>query len=387
MVSNFTHAYGAPAVSKPSRRAALATWIGGRQAVQSSLGGVMPGSLPEECIKAQGILANFTGHCTKVSAKPSTAKQIPAALLQEAQGLIIFSALRTGLTVVSPLVGHGVLVARLPGNRWSCPASLNVQTMGSIGLGINTVDCVLLLRTRKAVDMFASGKCVLGEHVPIREGPFGPAPFYRTNPEQVPIYGYCNARGLFLGKTNVFKGLELRHRQAEDEAFYHCHASCEELIFGRVQSQAPALAGLMGLVSAVTGDPGAQGAQYSSTSAHTPPVAPVRGPTINAACISSQTHRTSTDPLFYRDAAIGGDGGPPFVTQPMPVAAHPHFVSQMNKLHEMGFRDKSRNAELLEVYSGDVGRVAEVLRHEDIVHRERAVSGTRRAQSHISIWR
>ncbi|ORY79522.1 hypothetical protein BCR37DRAFT_381715 [Protomyces lactucae-debilis] len=362
---------------KVSRREALATLIGGRAKQSSSMLSVVPDSLPSECLAAERVLSTFTGRVITGPTKPAVTKEIPLSLLQEAQGLILFSAIRTGLSLVSPMVGHGVLVARLPGSRWSCPASLNIQTVGGLGLGVDTIDCVLILRTRQAVDLFAPGKCILGDQLPVKQGPEGAHAVVPYSPERVPILGYAKSRGLFLGKANLFKGLQLRHREAEDSKFYGCYAPCSELITGHVQSQAVSLASFMGLVDAVTRRQGPPGGMHTLHAANVPPSQPMRSSYTNPALPSrSYSGMANTDSLFFRDAAVSGRPAHPSpVTRPMPVSAYPEYGSQMDKLLEMGFRDRSLNVELLAVYGGDVGRVAEVLRKEEQCHRGHAGAG------------
>lgn len=151
-----------------------------QQRYSARLGGTL--AMDKECAKARKILQGFTGSeearlITSRSSKSTV--QIPAAVLQQAQGLVIYTTIRAGLNV-SGSVGSGVVLARLPSSSsspspdgagggsggsstrsrfdWSGPSAFSVYGAGAslIG-GFDVSESVCVLNSDEAVRAFYSG--------------------------------------------------------------------------------------------------------------------------------------------------------------------------------------------------------------------------------------
>jgi lipid-binding SYLF domain-containing protein len=87
-------------------------------------------------------------------------KKIPTHIIQQAEGLAIFTVFRSGVGVGQGAAsGSGVVISRDSPTTWGAPSGILIHTL-SLGLlaGIDVYDAVLILRTQKAVMSFAKPK-------------------------------------------------------------------------------------------------------------------------------------------------------------------------------------------------------------------------------------
>lgn len=79
-------------------------------------------------------------------------------VIQNAEGLAIFTVFRTGLGW-SAASGSGIVISKDSPSTWGPPSGILIHTIG-VGFlaGIDVYDAVLVLRTRKAVMSFAKPK-------------------------------------------------------------------------------------------------------------------------------------------------------------------------------------------------------------------------------------
>ncbi|KAL2157318.1 hypothetical protein VTH06DRAFT_6256 [Thermothelomyces fergusii] len=166
--------------------------------------GFMPESLDKECEKAARILRSFckegaysdgaappaaatpaeTAGAQQTSSKPpaspsSKAKKsralltIPPKVIARAQGLAIFTAVRLGFQATGSS-GSGILIARLDDGSWSPPSGIQITSIGAgFVAGVDIYDCVLVINTREALDMFIKIRVSLGSDLAVTAGPFG----------------------------------------------------------------------------------------------------------------------------------------------------------------------------------------------------------------------
>ncbi|KAL2177355.1 uncharacterized protein P884DRAFT_259584 [Thermothelomyces heterothallicus CBS 202.75] len=166
--------------------------------------GFMPESLDKECEKAARILRSFckegiytddsvppaattpaeTAGPQQTSSKPpaspsSKAKKshalltIPSKVIARAQGLAIFTAVRLGFQATGSS-GSGILIARLDDGSWSPPSGIQITSIGAgFVAGVDIYDCVLVINTREALDMFIKIRVSLGSDLAVTAGPFG----------------------------------------------------------------------------------------------------------------------------------------------------------------------------------------------------------------------
>ncbi|KAK4167043.1 hypothetical protein QBC43DRAFT_256931 [Cladorrhinum sp. PSN259] len=112
----------------------------------------------------------------KAAAKPKKPKvllTIPSKVIARAQGLAIFTAFRAGFqgTVTG---GSGVLIARTPSGAWSPPAGIRVGGVGAgFVVGAEIYDCVVVINTREALELFTKTRMSLGSDLAVTAGPFG----------------------------------------------------------------------------------------------------------------------------------------------------------------------------------------------------------------------
>ncbi|KAL2017971.1 hypothetical protein VTK56DRAFT_1503 [Thermocarpiscus australiensis] len=167
--------------------------------------GFMPEPLDKECEKAARILKGFckdgiysdtvpqtasTPATTAVSpTTPSTAAAksadaakpkksrvlltIPSKVIARAQGLAIFTAVRVGFQATGSS-GSGILIARLPDGSWSPPSGIQITSIGAgFVAGLDIYDCVIVINTREALDLFTRTRLSLGSDLAVTAGPFG----------------------------------------------------------------------------------------------------------------------------------------------------------------------------------------------------------------------
>ncbi|KAL2270690.1 hypothetical protein VTJ83DRAFT_61 [Remersonia thermophila] len=159
--------------------------------------GFLPESLDKECEKAARILRAFCkdgiytdaiptaataappadgkpGASPKPAGKKSrTLLTIPSKVIARAQGLAIFTAVRLGFQATGSS-GSGILIARLPDGSWSPPSAIQVTSIGAgFVAGVDIYDCVVVINTRQALELFTKTRLSLGSDLAVTAGPFG----------------------------------------------------------------------------------------------------------------------------------------------------------------------------------------------------------------------
>lgn len=99
---------------------------------------------------------------------------VPIGLIAEAKGLAYLTVIKGGF-ILAPRVGTGLVISRLPNNKWSAPSAI-----GTIGLswgalvGAEVTDYVIILNTKEAVDAFSGqGQVAIGAGIDVALGPVG----------------------------------------------------------------------------------------------------------------------------------------------------------------------------------------------------------------------
>jgi lipid-binding SYLF domain-containing protein len=147
-------------------------------------------------------------------------KQIPAKLVDEAQGIaIVPRVIKIGF-VAGGRRGHGVVLVRDAEGAWSLPRFIRL-TGGSVGwqAGVQGTDVVLVFRTRRSVENLLKGKFTIGVDAAASAGPVGRNAAAATDTSlQAEILSYSRSRGLFLGASIDGSAIELD--QGANAAFY-----------------------------------------------------------------------------------------------------------------------------------------------------------------------
>lgn len=230
----------------------LALWTG---LVVSTLPGAPFAPAGREAI----IVDTASEVLTELAAIPF--KEIPPALLCDAQGVMIIPAVIKAGFVIGGRHGRGVILVRQPDGSWGNPIFVTFSG-GSIGwqAGLQSTDLVLVFKTRASLDRIlqGKGKLTLGADVAVAAGPIGRQAEAGTDAQlKAEIYSYSRSRGLFAGVS--LEGAALLIDQGGNEAFY------------RLQSVRPAD------VMALQGPqvpPGAERLKATLTRLSCPPAAP-----------------------------------------------------------------------------------------------------------------
>ena len=206
-----------------------------------------PTTLDRESDKAARILQSFckdgfyseeikkADSKDEVKGRQRVIKKIPEKVIQEAKGLAIFTTMRSGLWV-SGAGGSGIVVARKEDGTWSEPAGIMLHTAG-LGwlIGVDIYDCVLVLRTQKAVDAFRHMRWTVGGELSAVAGPYGAGGYVETemHKRQAPIFTYLKSRGFYAGVQ--VDGTVVIERTDENERFYGSRISCTDILAGKVR--------------------------------------------------------------------------------------------------------------------------------------------------------
>ena len=145
------------------------------------------------------------------------AKQIPARLLQEAQGIVIVpNVIKIGF-IAGARRGHGVVLTRDADGEWSLPQFVTL-TGGSVGwqAGIQGTDVVLIFTTRHGIDGLLRGKFTVGVDAAVTAGPVGREATAGTDETlRAEIYSYSRSRGLFAGVALDGSAIEIDNEAHE----------------------------------------------------------------------------------------------------------------------------------------------------------------------------
>jgi lipid-binding SYLF domain-containing protein len=148
-------------------------------------------------------------------------KGIPAALLQEAQAVMIFPNVVKAGFIVGGRHGHGVVLTRNEQGLWGFPVLLTV-TGGSIGgqIGVEATDLVLVFKTKRGVDSILQGRqLTLGADLSVAAGPVGRTLAAGTDTAfRTEILSYSRSRGLFAGVA--VDGSKVKIDHSANTSFY-----------------------------------------------------------------------------------------------------------------------------------------------------------------------
>ena len=160
-------------------------------------------------------------------------KTIPPALLSRAEGIaIIPGVIRAGF-ILGGRYGQGVLLLHENG-KWSDPVFISL-TGGSIGwqIGVESVDVILVFKTKGSVEGILRGKFTLGADVGVAAGPVGREASAATDAQlKAEVYSYSRSRGLFAGLA--IQGSALQVDDEADAGFYGKEVTPREIVRGDI---------------------------------------------------------------------------------------------------------------------------------------------------------
>ena len=187
--------------------------------------------------------------------KQKVLKKIPKEVIRDAKGLVIFTAMRTGLWV-SGASGSGVLIARVPETgEWSAPSGILMHTAG-VGflVGADIYDCVMVINTYEALEAFYNVRVTLGSEVTVAAGPIGIGGVLESevHKRRAPIWTYVKSRGFYAGMQ--VDGSIIIERNDENKRFYGRKVPVKDIMSGQVRTNDPGARILTHTVHSAQGD-------------------------------------------------------------------------------------------------------------------------------------
>jgi lipid-binding SYLF domain-containing protein len=163
-------------------------------------------------------------------------KEIPEALLGEAEGVAVIPGLLKAGFIIGGRHGEGLVVVRQEDGTWSQPVFITLSG-GSIGwqAGAQKADVVLVFKRRETVlEMLEDRKFTLGADAAIAAGPAGRHAEAGTDGQlEAEIYAYARTRGLFVGLA--LEGSVVRVNPTHNAAYYESSdIEAEQILAGEV---------------------------------------------------------------------------------------------------------------------------------------------------------
>ncbi|KAK3947702.1 hypothetical protein QBC32DRAFT_328380 [Pseudoneurospora amorphoporcata] len=227
-----------------------------------------PTTLDKECDKAARILKSFCmdgflvdepqeqDPNTDTPPTPeSVTKKIPPRILQDAVGLAVFSCMRSGLWM-SGSGGAGLITARRADGTWSPPSGIMLHTAGlGFVMGVDIYDCVLVINSVRALELFARPKVVLGVDVDLTLGPLIDANSTdndtRWKDLNDTVLTYIKARGKH--QPVPLDGSLVSERGNENVRFYNSDVSVLDILAGNIGKEIPEMRPLFEVMKAAEG--------------------------------------------------------------------------------------------------------------------------------------
>ncbi|OJD25913.1 hypothetical protein ACJ73_02711 [Blastomyces percursus] len=182
-------------------------------------------------------------------------KKIPPAVIKQAKGLAIFTAMRTG-PWFSGSGGGGILVARIKETgEWSPPSAIMMHTVGLGFLaGVEIYDCVVVINTYEALEAFKAVRCTLGGELSAVAGPFGVggAVESEVHKRRAPVWTYLKSRGVYAGVQ--IDGTIVIERTDENERFYGERIRVADILAGKAKNPPASIGTLIETIKAAQGD-------------------------------------------------------------------------------------------------------------------------------------
>ncbi len=160
-------------------------------------------------------------------------KSIPPSLIKDAYGIAIVPGYVKVGFIVGGSYGRGVMLIR-DGSRWSYPVFIKLGG-GSLGwqIGAQSVDLILIFRTRRSVEGFLKGRFTLGADASVAAGPVGRSARAGTDPAlDAEIYSYSRTKGLYAGVSLEGSVLSIDHEA--NKKYYEGDYSPADIRRGKV---------------------------------------------------------------------------------------------------------------------------------------------------------
>ena len=163
--------------------------------------------------------------------------------------------MRSGLWM-SGSGGSGILVARKADGTWSPPAGILLHTaaMGFV-IGVDIYDCVLVINSVSALEMFTRPRVTLGADVNLTVGPLVAAGLLENDLKWKELNGtvltYLKARGKH--QDVQLDGSLVTERGNENERFYPGNVTVLDILAGNIHKSIPETQPLFEVIKAAEG--------------------------------------------------------------------------------------------------------------------------------------
>ncbi|GAC76882.1 uncharacterized conserved protein [Moesziomyces antarcticus T-34] len=152
--------------------------------------------------------------------KRKVLRKIPPAVIKRAKGIVIYTAMRSGIAPFGGAGGAGLMLARMPDGSWSAPSSISPNNLAvGLLLGFDIFDVILVVNTERAMESFKSHKVTLGAETAVAAGPFGTGISGEMGIDRSPVFSYVRSRGLYGGVEAMAQAF--LHRFDENERIYY----------------------------------------------------------------------------------------------------------------------------------------------------------------------
>ena len=173
----------------------------------------------EKVVKSITVIKNFS----------NMQENIPAELMQRAEGIVIIPNLINAGLGIGGKRGKGVAMVKNSNGTWSNPTFITL-TGGSIGFqaGVQSIDLVMVFLDRNTLETIGTGDFTLGGDISVAAGPVGRSSSANTNYKlEAEVYSYSRSRGLFAGVS--LNGAALEVDSVSNNAFYKTDLSVAEI--------------------------------------------------------------------------------------------------------------------------------------------------------------
>ncbi len=167
--------------------------------------------------------------------------QVPAAIMNEAEAIMIIPRVIKGGLLVGGRHGKGVAIIRSESGQWSNPVFVNI-TGGSIGwqIGAQSTDIILVFKRSDKLKYFEKSEFTLGADAAIAAGPVGRQVGAGTDITfEAEVYSYSRSRGIFAGIS--LEGSSIQLNEKANETFYEQSSVPQKIYFNRKFDRLPGI--------------------------------------------------------------------------------------------------------------------------------------------------
>ncbi|CCF53051.1 hypothetical protein NDA11_005601 [Ustilago hordei] len=181
------------------------------------------------------VVAKEKGKESFIKKKRKVLRKIPPQVIKRAKGIVIYTAMRSGIAPFGGAGGAGLMLARLPDGSWSAPSTISPNNLAvGLLLGFDIFDVILVVNTERAMETFKSHKVTLGAETAVAAGPFGTGISAEMGIDRSPVFSYVRSRGLYGGVEAMAQAF--LHRFDENERIYYWPGiTARDILEGKVR--------------------------------------------------------------------------------------------------------------------------------------------------------